>query len=294
MAGSSSNKLNSRKSKKSTNMKKLAVKTVVAIAALVVAAASTSCGGGSGSSGGKGQITVKIENAYRFEFVMQESIGKVVVVDWGDGTRETLDFSEDNVIFSHKYSSPSAYTVTLTGENITHFHLWKNGFEVISLDVRKCTTLKSLDCSYAHRITSLDVSKCTALESLICSGNQLTSLDVSKNTALKFLYCPNNQLTSLDVSKCTALEYLTCSENQLTSLDLSNNTALEKVDLHSNKFTGAELNKLLETLHANEGKKPGNRGYKSITTHTHRITGSSNSSNYNRDIVKGKKWVFTH
>jgi Leucine-rich repeat (LRR) protein len=188
-----------------------------------------------------------------------------ITINWGDGaseskTYDTNDMYKDNGqpvyhLYKHTYSTKSAYTVTVTGNNITY-----------------------LDCGY-NNLTDLDVSRNTALTHLNCCGNQLTHLDVSKNTALKYLYCCFNQLTDLNVSRNTALSYLSCSSNQLTHLDVSRNTALKILDCGYNQFSAAALNALFKTLHGNK------RLY-----HCIKITGNSGIDACNRKIAQKKGW----
>ena len=127
----------------------------------------------------------------------------------------------------------------LESASLLQFSTPRPSYYLTSLDVSKCTSLKSLDCSYSV-LTSLDVSKNPTLTSLKCYGNRLTSLDVSNNLALTNLDCSNNQLTSLDVSN-TGLTILDCSNNQLTSLDLSNNLALTSLDCGTNQLTSLDV-----------------------------------------------------
>lgn len=133
-------------------------------------------------------------------------------------------------------------------------YLSLNDNELTTLDVSKCTALKSLGCS-VNKLTTLDVSECTSLEYLVVSNNlltmlnvsgctalksivfndnQLTTLDVSSNTVLEEFDCTDNLLTTLDISKCTKLRRLYCANNELTMLDVSSNTALEEFVCYGN------------------------------------------------------------
>jgi len=94
----------------------------------------------------------------------------VATVDWGDGSEKiSLTLNENGVYFRHTYPNASIRTIIINGDNIMGLH--------------------------CDGITSLDVSRCTELKSLSISGSLITSLDVSKNTALTNLGV-GGQLTS--------------------------------------------------------------------------------------------------
>lgn len=160
-----------------------------------------------------------------------------VIIDWGDGTKETHtlfsapyinDFRIDNKhYYSHTYSKGSPHTTSIFGENITHF---------------SCDSL---------RLTKLDVSLNPALFYLACRENELASLDVSKNPELAILGCHNNRIISLDVSKNPKLENLNCWNNQITKLDMSNNIKLNFLSCMYNNLSTEALNALFETLNDN-------------------------------------------
>ena len=165
----------------------------------------------------------------------------MMIIDWGDGTPEDAYMISGLTTYTHGYSSASAHTITIIGENITE--LWcRDNNQLTSLDVSKNTALTSLICS-ANQLTELDVSKNAALTLLRCNGNQLTSMDVSKNTALTQLICGTNPLTNLDVSKNKALTILGCWKNQLSNLDVSKNTALIHLECDVNQLTNLDVSK---------------------------------------------------
>jgi hypothetical protein len=68
--------------------------------------------------------------------------------------------------------------------------------ELVSLDIRDCTSLTLLYCS-ATLLESLDVSMNALLESLNCEDAMITSLDVSNNTNLSILLCWCPMLTEI-------------------------------------------------------------------------------------------------
>jgi hypothetical protein len=151
-------------------------------------------------------MTLKSNRDGNHIFIGVGGVG-MITIDWGDGspcgTHELPIWKDDDghcesyedngesvyIVFKnyrHLYPNPgdNAYTVTITGDDITY-----------------------LDCDDS-RLTTLDVSVNTALKWLQCRCNQLTALDVSKNTALIYLDCSINKLTALDVSKNTVLRKL--------------------------------------------------------------------------------------
>jgi len=168
-----------------------------------------------------------------------------ITIDWGDGSKiEKNKISEDafyydRQTYEHAYSDKSDHhTITVTGENITHFSSVNT--RLTSLDVSKNIVLTYLRCSGYSQITNLDVSKNTALSFLDCGDIQLKNLKLGKNSALTNLICWSNQLTSLDVTCNPALKTLNCGMNQLTELNVSRNTALKDLCCYFNQLS--ELN----------------------------------------------------
>ena len=96
-----------------------------------------------------------------------------VNIDWGDGSLDNIDEISDLLIsYYHNYSNRLSYTITIGGENITHFYC--NNNNLTNLDVSNNTALTYLDC-YSNQLTSLDVRNNTALTQLDCSSNQLSA-----------------------------------------------------------------------------------------------------------------------
>jgi len=212
-------------------------------------------------------------------------------IDWGDGTKKetytlvTYKFGFDPIDgdkfdYIHNYSQASLRTITISGENITHFNCHSN--QLINLDVSKYTTLIELCCSI-NQLTNLDVSNNTQLTALNCCFNSLTSLDVSNNSELVLLKCDDNLLTRLDVSKNTALKHLMCSNNQLTSLDVSKNTLLTALFCRRNQLSSDALNTIFDALNDNS---LGDR-YNTIL-----IDNNPGTDTCNKRIAKDKGWTF--
>ena len=188
-------------------------------------------------------------------FAIEVPIGELLMVDWGDGTSDTITGGTNTILGSptlmnviHTYDSTkywNRYTATIIGltNDCTITYLWLFAGWIESLDVSKCKSLEVLDmlCTY---LTELDVSKNTALRYLRCWSNYLTELDVSKNTALEHLDCSDNQLTTLDLSTNIALEKVYCYDNQLTALIPNENAKYELFSCHRNSLLLSDIYKI--------------------------------------------------
>ena len=108
------------------------------------------------------------------------------------------------------------------------------------------TELFFLSCS-DNQLTSLDVTKCTGLKTLTCLNNRLTNLDITKCTGLTALDCQNNCLTSLDITLCTALKEMYANyQNIVLPLDATEPgtfTIPNPVKFNGNKVTNISLNR---------------------------------------------------
>ena len=180
-----------------------------------------------------------------------------VTIDWGDGSPSQTglllpinesEWGNHNTMYKygikHDYSEISTYTITISGENITHLncmnHEQINHFT--SLDISKNTELTALHCAF-NRLLNLDVSNNIKLTDLYCFSNPLTNLNLKMNTALKKLHCGGN-IINLDVSNNRELIELMCNQNPLlTELDLSKNTKLERLIVDRNQLTSLKISK---------------------------------------------------
>jgi len=194
----------------------------------------------------KGDVTISLAGT-----------GKATI-DWGDGSKkEAHTLSEfyttwtSDHRYSHAYTSSSTCTISISGENITHFSCVDLG--LTSLDVSSNITLQVLRCLLS-KLTRLDVSRNTALTELDVYDNQLTNLDISNNLKLQLLNCSINEITSLDVSKNIDLEFLFCGTNQLTSLDASNNTKLLSLYCDDNQLKSLNVRGLANLITLQCGK----------------------------------------
>ena len=206
------------------------------------------------------------------------------IVDWGYGTQNdtvVIISSNENfpTVFRHEYIVSTPRTITIIGNNITHFSCDHN--YLITLDISNNTALEFLERS-SNQLTSLDVSRNIDLKFLDCSNNRLNSLDVSNNTALGLLNCGSNQLTVLDISKNTNLQSLFCYDNKLTVLDVSNNTAMTWIEIEYNQFSATALNATFRTLYRENNIE---RQKKEI-----RITGNPGVSTCIRLFAKRRGW----
>ena len=164
--------------------------------------------------------------------------GKATIY-WGDGTNKVIEsLTHLPNTFVNNYSASSTRTITIAGENITHFNI--AGHRVTSLDVSKNTELVELHCAN-NFLTNLNLRNNTKLEEFHCAKNQLTSLDVSANVELKDFYCDENLLTGLDVRTNILLRHLFCSDNPLNSLDISENIELVELYCANNQLTNLDV-----------------------------------------------------
>lgn len=140
-----------------------------------------------------------------------------LILNWGDGTVQTLSDSLSETTLTHVYASVSNFVCKATGTGILYFK------------------------ADSRRLLTLDPTKSPALTYLSCTSNQLLALDVSKNTELVSLYCASNALPSLNVANCTKLQTLTCSDNKLVALDVSAVSSLKKLTCHTNLLTSLRV-----------------------------------------------------
>jgi len=181
-----------------------------------------------------------------------------IIMDWGDGnelqTHTLWDYEtqwQASHSFTHFYINRNAYTIKITGENITHLRC--NGIGLKRLDVSKNAKLIELLC-FDNQLQTLNVSSNPALKVLRCYDNQIKELDISRNKTLTILICGPNRLSNLDVSQNKELETLYCGTNQLTCLDVSNNSKLKTLICDDNQLTALNVKGLASLAHLNCGK----------------------------------------
>ena len=193
--------------------------------------------------------------------------GKVLYVDWGDGTVQDKITRNDTYMcpalfpeypmfgntISHTYSVAGEYQVTFYGESenecpllslfLKDFHEGYGNYAdtIIKVDIRKASQIQTL-CIQDSEISFLDVSKNPALIWLNCNKNKLTSLDVSKNPALRILYCEMNQLSTMDVSNNPVLDLFDVAYyNPISSLDVSKNQNLRYLACAETQMTNLDI-----------------------------------------------------
>ncbi len=172
------------------------------------------------------------------------------IVDWGDGSPQRIltveDMDRSWMEFSHKYSSETMHTITITCDNVWSMQNTHNQLE--TLNVSKNPALRELWC-FHNRLTFLNVNGLINLENLDCQSNPLMSIDISGLTKLKQLNCSNNQLSSLNLSGLDNMDWMICSGNRLTSIiNAGDLTKLRHMDIGRNHMNSTALNNLFSSL----------------------------------------------
>jgi hypothetical protein len=254
-----------------------------------------------------------------------------ISIDWGDGsaikshslsTYNNKDWENlsSKYKYSHKYSKPNTYTITISGLDITHLacisgqltsidisdndelqgllvpnnqlsylDLSNNvklkelacfGNPLPTLDLKNNTALKKIMCG--GNLSSIDLSKCAELLSLHISKNPLlTELDLSKCNSIQILDCPSNALTTLDLSQNDSLLTLVCENNQLMSLILNNNNKLFALRCGDNQLSNNALNYLFELL----------PNYNDSRNRVIVFNNNPGTNTCNQNIAKEKGWL---
>ena len=238
----------SKNGRSSKSLMSRGMKKMIFIIIIVVVGLTTACDKENATDENVAKMTMTTAKEGLVRFSLD---GKgTAVINWGDGTNETITFMGSMTDHSHTYINSTIRTITIIGDSITYLCCGHNpgntgdmyNNQLKSLDVSDNTTLIYLECSN-NQLTALDVSKNNALKSLGCHNNQLTALDMGNSSALISMMCSNNQLTKLDVSKNTALEGLVCNNNKLTALDVSSNSALNTLSCGNNQLTELDVSK---------------------------------------------------
>ena len=170
-----------------------------------------------------------------------------ITIDWGDGTPVP-------VVIGKKMTRVDGFatgnTMVITGNVVEadfssypEMGLWDNHFT--SLTVSNHDKLEALN-TYMNPIKSLDVKGCSNLLFLDCSYSELTSLNVKNNDKLLSLMCYGNELQTLDVTNCPELVILNAKSNLLTEIDLSKNSMIESLDLQNNAVTKLSVSHMTE------------------------------------------------
>lgn len=157
------------------------------------------------------------------------------VVDWGDGTTETIAKTSDDEL---------TITGTLKGQTIT---------------ITSASTIRTLICPGLD-LTAINITKAKNLCSLYCQNNSLTELNIASNKALTDLNCANNKLTSLSLTENThpSIENLNIANNSIKKNGTGSDNqfivraaSLQHVNVSSNQFdkvTVATANTQLDQL----------------------------------------------
>jgi len=156
-----------------------------------------------------------------------------------------LDISNTNIseILRQLRGNPLEHLKAANCKELTTLYLsgsFSGGFQLKTLDISGCTSLKTLNCS-ENQISELVHSNTPSIEILNCSNNQLSQLDLTGFSLLKNLGCVGNNLTHLDLSVNDSLRVLRCDVNNISSLDLSNNKVLEDLSCSYNNIDSLDL-----------------------------------------------------
>lgn len=170
--------------------------------------------------------------------------GKNVVIDWGDGSRDSFPILNhkygeipDNA--SHKYAQSQRYTIKVTAEDFTTLI----GTYIHKINLTRATQLKTLEIPGSF-LSSIDLQSNTLLEELsLSSGGQLGKLDLSANILLKNVRVGGCGLQELNIRTCSRLEYIECDNNKLNNLDLSGNPVLGLVGFDYNNLTSLDVSR---------------------------------------------------
>lgn len=162
------------------------------------------------------------------------------VVDWGDGTRDSLLWDEP--IYEHRYKDYKKYVIRFYGHDTSYQMVYFHSGNIQSVDFSKNQGMKSFYCcgsglkevdasknpklqliyvyenDYLHTVK---VSNCDSLHTLVVNDCPVASLDVTKCNNLQKLYIQRIPIPSIDLSSSSKLVQLFCDGNALQSVDIS-------------------------------------------------------------------------
>ena len=164
------------------------------------------------------------EGFYEFGFRVNTINSVRGTIDWGDGTTETFNLTNDPgyTYFGHNY-----LTADYIPQTVKVFFDSVAGFDNLEIGDEPWKVLSVSNISTVFAGSS--IQQIDADQSLI------VSLDVSGLTSLTDLYaldCPN--LTYVNVQGCTSLQEIDLTNDALESLDLSGCTSLDSAYLWDN------------------------------------------------------------
>ena len=121
---------------------------------IIIISAAVVIAGGLNGCKRQNEMTMTLEHDGEVEICIGGA--ETVTINWGDGSeRETYKYEHEElyaddgtthcIVYRHVYSTASTRTITITGNNITHFSCSRN--QIKNLDVSKNTSLTLLDCS---------------------------------------------------------------------------------------------------------------------------------------------------
>lgn len=164
------------------------------------------------------------EGFYEFGFRVNTINSVRGTIDWGDGTTETFNLTNDPgyTYFGHNY-----VTADYVPRTVKVFFDSVAGFDNLEIgdEPWKVLSVSNISTVFAG----------SSIQQIDADNSLIVSLDVSGLTSLQDLYaleCPN--LTYVNVQGCTSLIDVDLSLDDLESLDLSGCTTLESCALFDN------------------------------------------------------------
>ncbi len=221
------------------------------------------------------EITTNVTAGEDGRFITDVCVrGSRIVVDWGDGKRETVSSEEYATDFLHEYKKGGTYTIKIQKSLIRELIIGNatgtlpkeltigscpilEKLRITSLSTlcsfkaANCPKLTDLHISICPLLAEVDVSAIPHLERLECiECKDLSSLDVSNLTRLTYLACSGTRIQALNLENNTSLEHLLLARMPITRLDLSRQTALTELSLSQTQLTGLDIthNENLSTL----------------------------------------------
>lgn len=196
------------------------------------------------------EITTQVTADENGKFITDVCVkGNNIVIDWGDGKRETVSSEEHTTDFLHQYAKSGTYTIKIEKAPIRELIIG-NAMGTLSseLTVSACPSLEKLEITILSNLRSFAVTNCPKLsvfKAAVCP--KLTELNLSGVSTLKHLECLDcKRLASLNLNTQSQLTYLQCSETNIKDLNLSNNPLIERLILAQTPITSIDLSRQTE------------------------------------------------
>lgn len=142
------------------------------------------------------------------EFYLDITGPENLTVDWGDGTRETVQTDQTLAIY-HIYDVPGKYPITVTGDlnDITEMYSVFSQAPVSLLDVSKLANLKVIWFVYTQLPAELDLSYNTKLELVNLKTPSLKSLKISAEHQINTIYIDGAVLSTTNIDSIISRIY---------------------------------------------------------------------------------------